>query len=79
MNRDKSIDLFEIINSNTNKPIISENMDGGNYKQIWYKKNSKNVKNYNKEYYEKHKNKIKKNSLKNYNSKKILKNKLPNI
>ncbi len=72
MNKDKSIDLFEIISNtnSTNKSINLENMVGGNYKQIWYKKNSKNVKNYNKEYYERHREKIKKNSLKNYNKKK---------
>lgn len=73
MNKDKSIDLFEIIN-NPKKSINLESMVGSggnnNYKHIWYKKNTKKVKNYNKEYYEKHKNKIKKNSLKNYNKKK---------
>ena len=74
MNKDKSIDLFEVIND-TNKSINLENMVGSNYgdnyKHTWYRKNSKKVKNYNKEYYEKHKDKIKKNSLKKYNEKNI--------
>jgi hypothetical protein len=36
------------------------------YKKEWYKKNSKNVKNYNKEYYEKHKEKHKEKMLEMY-------------
>lgn len=71
MDKDKSIDLYTMINNKKqNKSIDLEIMSGGDYKQLWYKKNSKKVKNYNKEYYEKHKEKIRKNALLNYKIKK---------
>jgi len=69
---DKSIDLNLILN---NKKSIDLNLvqtggDNSNYKQEWYKKNTKKVKNYNKIYYEKHKEELRKKALHNYNTKK---------
>jgi hypothetical protein len=37
------------------------------YKQQWYKKNSKNVKGYNKEYYQKYKEKLRQKAIEKYN------------
>lgn len=65
-----SINLLEYVHiparSHTNCNIYQKTMNGQginiggnkNYKQGWYKKNVKNVSNYNKTYYEKHKKEI---------------------
>jgi hypothetical protein len=74
-NKDKSIDLSLLDKLDK---LDKNNQKGGDtktlYKKEWYKKNSKNVKNYNKDYYEKHKEKHKAKMLEAY-YKKIQNNK----
>jgi hypothetical protein len=73
-NRDISIDLTKLDNipHKTQQKIKggskknSQNNEHTTYKKEWYKKNSKNVKNYNKKYYEKNKEKHKEKMLEMY-------------
>lgn len=69
---DKSIDLSLILNNkkSIDLSLVQSGGENSNYKQGWYKKNTKKVKNYNKDYYNKHKEELRKKALRNYNTKK---------